>query len=331
MSLYNTRAHPIIKNDDTYFLDRKMITIHSDDRDMSKFPDANTFDIELPERLKNIQSMRLVSIDLPDKLPIFTNNYQNTKLSFDLGGDATLKTITIDEGNYTPVELAKMIETKMNSIDGVSDFECKYNTVTNKIWFKRSANFRLRFDIQNEYDDLCPNQAIMFNNQHNWGLPYYLGYKKQIYQAETGKSITFGHETTEFIAAVDYSVDCEKATNQIEGMTITGENVLYMELDKYNAIDETLYTKNKAIINTGRVNSAFAKIPLKISPYSQIYEAKHEYNPPIETMSRMRFKFRYHNQMLVDFKNKNFTFMIEINSLVNEQHRGTSVRMTNYF
>ena len=80
------QTHPLIPRSQNYVLERKIISIHSNDRDISKWPKANHFEIELPEDITNVQSMRLVEITLPNNHYVFTNAYQNTKLSFDISG-----------------------------------------------------------------------------------------------------------------------------------------------------------------------------------------------------------------------------------------------------
>ena len=104
-----------------------------------------------------------------------------------------------------------------------------------------------------------------------------------------------------------------------------------MEVDKYNIIDEIIPNsteKNKIYnVNDGKVNSAFAQIPLKQNLYEQIFECKNNYNPPIKNISKLKFKFRFHDGKLVDFKNINFSFMIQFNSLLSEQKNSSFVRM----
>ena len=131
-----TKNHPIIKNENTFFLDRKVVTFHSEDRDIKKWPNANTFELTLPESLHNIQSMRLVSLKMDDTLPTFSSKYRNIKLSFALGSyDPNNKdnydTITIDEGDYTPELLAITIQNLMNTKQSRITYVCKYNKITN--------------------------------------------------------------------------------------------------------------------------------------------------------------------------------------------------------
>ena len=122
-------SHPIQARAQTYTLDRKILSIHSYDRDISKWPNSNYFEIDLPEAVTNIQSIRLVQISIPSNQFVFSNEYQNSKLSFVHSAITTAPpygvgtnpntfeyTITISEGSYTPQELAIEIATKMNII-----------------------------------------------------------------------------------------------------------------------------------------------------------------------------------------------------------------------
>ena len=62
--------HQLIRRQNTYVLDRKLVTIHSEDRDINKWAHPNHFEVELPESLTNVQSMRLVEIELPNLVDI---------------------------------------------------------------------------------------------------------------------------------------------------------------------------------------------------------------------------------------------------------------------
>ena len=114
MSQFNVQQqHPLIPREQTYVLDRKLVSVHSFDRDIKKWPNSNYFEIDLPQSLQKIQSMRLLNVSLPSNQYVFSHEYQNTKLNFTVNTAPTL-TITIDEGSYTPDQLAVEIQTKMN-------------------------------------------------------------------------------------------------------------------------------------------------------------------------------------------------------------------------
>jgi len=80
---YNVNnEHQLIRRQNTYVLDRKLITFHSQDRDVSQWPNANNFEVTLPETLNNVQSMRLTEVELPGNQYVFSNNQQNIKMQF---------------------------------------------------------------------------------------------------------------------------------------------------------------------------------------------------------------------------------------------------------
>jgi len=83
-----------------------------------------------------------------------------------------------------------------------------------------------------------------------------------------------------------------------------------------------------------RTNGSFAKIPLKQLPFGQETGSRNNFvlnvfhtDPPIKKIDRLKFKFRYHDGRLVDFKNLPFSFTLEFNMLKDEQLLGRSVRV----
>ena len=146
--------HPLIPREQTFFLDRKLVSFHSYDRDIKKWPNANNFEIILPESLDNVQSIRLDTISIPNNQYVFSNENQNTKLSFSLeaySSNQKVLSITIADGTYTAEELALEIQTKMNSevakdeSVAYDNFRVKYNSSTNTIWF---GNVHQRFVLK---------------------------------------------------------------------------------------------------------------------------------------------------------------------------------------
>tara|TARA_B110000977_G_scaffold39621_1_gene53180 strand:- start:279 stop:1901 length:1623 start_codon:yes stop_codon:yes gene_type:complete len=122
-------------------------------------------------------------------------------------------------------------------------------------------------------------------------------------------------------------------------LNIYGEEALYMEVEKYNNIDE-MYPYSKKTSNlynndlAHRVNGSFARIPLNNLPFGQESGSKNNFvlnvfhtDPPIKQIDRLKFKFRYHDGRLVDFKNLPFSFTLEFNMLKDEQVLNRNVRV----
>jgi uncharacterized radical SAM superfamily Fe-S cluster-containing enzyme len=86
------------------------------------------------------------------------------------------------------------------------------------------------------------------------------------------------------------------------------------EISPYNLSQYTIQNNG----NNGIVNSSFAKIPIKKlsqcndNDYcNKISYAYKMYNPPAERIRKLFITFRYHNGLLVDFCNYNYSFMLE--------------------
>ncbi len=333
---------PLIKNEQDYVLDRRLLTVHAVDRDITKWPEANTFELLLPEALLNVQSMRLVQMSIPSHIYVFSNANQNTKLNITFGEGETQE-IIIDEGYYTGTELATELTNKINALDTIDGFIVVYNQVSNKFYFGYTSSFTLNFDIQNNYDNIC-NNPLMWCNYSNWGLPYYLGFEKKEYISLSSNKPSIDYinttDTTNPIyiwnnTVTDYYIAPFKACLQ-------GEHSIYMEVDKYNNCYDEVYPYNqstKQILNNnaynGRVNSAFAKIPiyrnagqpLILDSHSLYLQTMVQYDPPIERIARLKFKFRYHDGRLVDFQQCDFDFTIEFNCLRNEIGKQYHIRV----
>ena len=379
MSQFNVQQqHPLIPREQTYVLDRKLVSVHSFDRDIKKWPNSNSFEIDLPQSLQKIQSMRLLNISLPSNQYVFSNEYQNTKLKIrisnpispDISGAIGEYTICISEGSYCPSQLATEIETKFNKmaanqskIPEFNYFKCKYNTVSNKFWFgsTNGVRFELLFGEKLPYKAEC-NQINVWDNYTRWGLPAYLGYKKQTYtHTETppnpwvtntpGDPFDFDYEMEDgsgnewLDSSMNMIVNLDDLSansfdpSGICNLDIMGDDYIYMEVEKYNSMDEVEpYSENTGgWFNNdyaGKVKCAFAKIPVRCLQYSQMFDSTRafianisHYNPPLERIDRLRFKFRYHDGRLVDFKCLPFTFTLEFNMLRDEQLRAIVVRV----
>ena len=333
-------SKPLINREQNYVLDRKLVTVHSEDRDITKWPNSNTFEIILPETLLNVQSMRLIQATMPGRFFVFTNDYQNTVFQFTIGG-VSYTIDPIQEGLYTPDQLSLELTNKMNkAINATSSFNVFYDMVGSKFWFGHTdLSFNLDFDQQIIYDGLSCEQPIVWNNSAKWGLPYYLGFEKKSYKSFTDSNdISFDYMcpnscTNNGSANITHYVEAPLS------FTIHGETCIYMEVDKYNSFQE-LYPYNESTRNlfdnnayAGKVNSAFAKIP--IHPNTDynfdsraIYQHNMvQYDPPIERIARLKFKFRFHDGRLVHFQNFPFDFTIELNCLRNEIEKKYTIRV----
>ena len=85
MSRFNTNAtHPLIPNAQQYMFEQQYISIHSEDRNILKYPNASDFEIELPQDYLNVQGFRLASGYFPFTLYTFSDARKNNIMSFKL-------------------------------------------------------------------------------------------------------------------------------------------------------------------------------------------------------------------------------------------------------
>jgi hypothetical protein len=137
----------------------------------------------------------------------------------------------------------------------------------------------------------------------HWGLAYNLGFYKDTYVSEldiTDPSLNTYFVTSTKLADIDIY------------------NTIYMEIDTFNWIDEL----NPYSVSTtdfynndfnGRVNNSFAKLILSnISKcYVPVDKFKRLLPHTVEKIGRLKFRFRYHNGIPVDFMRQDFNFSLK--------------------
>jgi hypothetical protein len=74
--------HPLIKNNSEYVKLRKQVSIHSEDRNIEKYPSASSFEIELPEDMLNVEKVELISWCFPSNYDVFSVANKNLLITF---------------------------------------------------------------------------------------------------------------------------------------------------------------------------------------------------------------------------------------------------------
>ena len=156
---YNNTNHPLINNSHEYLFTKKFLSIHSEDRDLAKFPLAAQFDIELPQEYANVVKVQLVEWSFPSNYYTFSAVAKNLLLSFkindpydaelflsstdpvnnptdddiEIGISAgliafknSLFVLQIDEGFYNPIQMATELTNRLNKT--VTDYLNSYFT-----------------------------------------------------------------------------------------------------------------------------------------------------------------------------------------------------------
>ena len=291
---------------------KQYVTIHSEDRDMVKYPNASDFFIELPESLNDVKSVTLTDWWFPNDVEnIFSEKNNNLTLFFgtiDLSGNEILYDIQITEGNYTPTQLCFEIQERMNfAIKDIFNlqFQVLFHEVSKKVFFRTTTN-NFSFYFVN-------SDSHLYNNLN---LYYRLGFDsfRTVSTHDPFPNFFYTQPPTTYV-----TTSYIESTHQLN---IQGQSHMYMEINGYDTINETspyvLSTFTSTTNSTnGRINSAFAKIPIDQNVYHENKKSNAYtlFQPRQNNIRRLKIKLRYHNNTLVDFGSKNYTFSLEFTML----------------
>jgi hypothetical protein len=397
MSRFMTNtSHPLIPNSQEYRFEQQYVSIHSEDRNILKYPNSSDFEIELPQDYQNVEGFRLTSGFFPAKLRTFSIQNQNITLSFQLqdiynptdhgvidpleiaiyntlSSYTGFYNITIEEGNYTSEQMMGEIENKMNSAvtsvivgpastltaaqkssyeasGGYLEFLVNLNKVTQHLFIgNTSTSFILLNTRVARYEETthvcyCDDNVVSPDFKH-WGLPGYLGFTRCDVEAKEMENVNetrFWYErntqnwlqpNTLLTGAKAYFVKAPLVVN------LQPPPYMYMEVKLLNSIDETApynYSKftNETNQTNGIVKASFAKIPLNdnnsgCSYYEDMNVANYFkiYDPPVERMRKLSIRFRYHDGMLVDFGNQDYSFTLEFSILRPQNNRAYNLKV----
>ena len=81
-NLNTSTNHPLIANSNEYSLYKKYVSIHSEDRDQLKWPNSSLFEIEFPEDIINVASVRLSAWTFPANYNTFSLSSANIAMTF---------------------------------------------------------------------------------------------------------------------------------------------------------------------------------------------------------------------------------------------------------
>ena len=343
---------PIIPRDNTYVMSSRKLSVHSEDRDIKRWANSNHFAIDIPANITNVTSLLLVSSTFPSNQKVISELNENTRLTMKLYEETY--TIVLDEGTYNPLQLANELTFKLNNIDSsISGFKVIYNEIQQRFLFSNdTSSFTFVFSSRDDYESVCGSTSPIYENHSKWGLGYNLGFNnKEDYTAEeVTVDVNFGYlDDAGTVPIIDTSTASAYVLYADVNPRLLGDTSIYMEIKYYNQYDEmipysetnntaitasnrsTVYTRNDGV--RGTMNSAFAKIPMTTTSLSISYQPFtnnigniSKFDEPINRLSRLEFKFRYHNGKLVDFQDYPFEFTLEIRHLVDEIFKGYKVR-----
>ena len=274
---FNThQTHPLIEREQTYFLEKSYITIHSEDRDAQKWKNSNNFEIKLPKDLNNVINLRLSDIAIPNNIYTFTEEKQNTKFRFtvipqlnttDLDASlefAALENVnisfdyyeaTITEGQYTPQQLAFEIQNTLNNtvtdtlrdieINGTPSFELPgecYHYDNFIVKYNPATNKMNIINPRDSFEMLFNEQipyTITCKNKEKWGQLIDWGFPYFI-GFDKKKYISLIKDTVYYVNSIDYKVCASTAKISDAVYYLVSHNQVDIDGDKtiYMEVDK---------------------------------------------------------------------------------------------
>ena len=147
---------------------KKYVSIHSEDRDMLKYPSSSTFSIDLPNDIMDVKAIRLLDWTFPSNYNTFSKSLQNTIIKFKINNPFNPQTtsifnhlnediyialfynkdyeysVEISEGFYNPQQMANELTNKFN--EAVTNKIINYFQINKPI--KNSINFQFATSLE---------------------------------------------------------------------------------------------------------------------------------------------------------------------------------------
>jgi hypothetical protein len=227
--IYNANTtHPLIQNAQEYIFYKKYVSIHSEDRDMLKYPTASDFEIELPEDFLNVASLRLYDWGFPCNYDTFSNLFNNVTMTFKINNPYNPNinnlsdllaqkifeclflassedySITIENGFYNPQQIATELTNKLNT------------AVTNKIaayFTEKSTDPTLSPVDQQSYVDVLTS----FNSSggyNNFVVVYNIVGTK-LWFGNTSDGFVLTNETQFINSSINNNIQCPQLPGSI--------------------------------------------------------------------------------------------------------------------
>lgn len=198
-------------------MENQLICIDSRFRDASGYPNAGKFLYKLDEPIRNVDYVRLSSIELPNIHYTFTAAKNNVTFKL-LVGENTYE-VGIMEGSYNSDLFLNYIHEQLNRINALfnQNFAITFNEITSKITIRNSVQFGMEFGVKGQYPT----------------LGYHMGYRKSSYSG-----------------ALSYTAESvlDVIGDQYVYLRINDYGVLYNRVASKRILAKIIIDKNKTFI-----------------------------------------------------------------------------------
>ena len=313
---HTNKINPIAKQTKT-----QLININTKFRKSYYETSATDFVVDLPEEFKNVISLTVQSVQIPNSNYTFSSTLGTNEIGVELfdidtasgnliSGTQQKRAIKITNGIYNGNMLEDYLNTYVFSDLSLNRIACSYDDITRKFRFFRDYRsiaqggqpqtpgvrhaFNLDFRLQDD-----PNRPIQLN------MGWILGYRQQYYDWFTDYTDSSG-----------VSFDKQEGFNPEAIYDTLGSKYYILSIDDFNKNYSNTLTSpfQESMFND---QNAIAKIPN--SPNLQqlddiFYQSRREYFGPVN-IKKMRIRLLDELGRIVDLNNNDYSFSIVIEQL----------------
>jgi hypothetical protein len=277
---------------------------------------ATDFIVDLPEEFKNVISLTVQSVQVPNSNYTFSSTLGTNEFTIELYDEAggvvsnkETKVIKITDGIYTGKILEDYLNTYVFSDISLNRVACRYDDITRKFRFFR--------DIR----DLSDGGQLLDGGQHRFNIDWRL--KEDINRPiQLNMGWILGYRQQYYGWDGDYTDISGVMYNKQEGYNpeavydTLGSKYYILSIDDFNKnYSNTLTSPFQESMFTNQ--SAIAKIPN--NPNLQqlddiFYQSKREYFGPVN-IKKLHIKLLDELGRVVDLNNNDFSFSVQIEQL----------------
>ena len=285
---------------------------------------ATDFVLDLPEEFKNVVSITVVSVQVPNSNYTFCSSYGTNEFTvelFDLSANnvATTdwtntvretKVIKIKEGIYTGPILQDYLNTNVFSIGELKRIGCKYDGISRKFRFFRDFRAEEKGGMKDTTNiKRCFNIDFRLNENKNrpiqMNMGWILGYRQQYYNWEE-----------DYVDASGVNFKLDQGYNPEAVYDNLGSRYFILCIDDFNKnYSNTLSSPfTESVFNN---ETAIAKVPNNPNSVNFddiFYQSRRNYFGPVN-IKKIKIQLLDELGRVVDLNNNDFSFSIQIEQL----------------
>ena len=271
----------------------KYISLDTKYRDDFSYSQNINYNITLPEKINEVKTMKVHSVELPGSLLNVSSSLGNN--SFQLSSNGNVATITVPDGQYNETGLQGIIQAQINAsgvdtsdlVIDISNQDMGYVTKLNSSSADISVDFSIRDGCQEQLD----------SQNFTTSLGWMLGFR----------------EPTLDITTV--------TTSSTALLNLNNPSYLYLAIDEYQTgnqnnfltpLASSLINKNIiARISIDNTNYGFGNIMIANEGNGLLVSSEREYSSKID-LQKMNVKLIYDNGKVANLQGLDFSLVLEI-------------------